>query len=54
MKGGWREGEERVRRNVNPIPNPDPGLCEELVFAQNDLIVGMGPILSHWGAEEEV
>ncbi len=43
VKGGWREGEERVRRSVNPIPNPDPGLCEELVFAQNDLIVGIGP-----------
>ena len=24
VKGGWREGEERVRRSVNPIPNPDP------------------------------
>jgi hypothetical protein len=23
VKGGWREGEERVRRSVNPIPNPD-------------------------------
>jgi hypothetical protein len=28
VKGGWREGEERVkervRRSVNPVPNPDP------------------------------
>ena len=24
VKGGWREGEERVTRSVNPIPNPDP------------------------------
>ena len=28
VKGGWREGEERVkervRRSVNSIPNPDP------------------------------
>ena len=24
VKGGWREGEERVRRSVNPIPNPEP------------------------------
>ena len=24
VKGGCREGEERVTRSVNPIPNPDP------------------------------
>jgi hypothetical protein len=24
VKGGWREGEERVTTSVNPIPNPDP------------------------------
>ena len=24
VKGGWREGEERVRRSVNPIPKPKP------------------------------
>ena len=24
VKGGWREGEERVRRSVHPVPNPDP------------------------------
>jgi len=31
VKGGWREGEERVRRSVNPIPNPVPNPSADVV-----------------------
>ena len=49
VKGGWQEGEERVRRSVNPIPNPDPNPSSADVC-----FITAGPItkLFAWGEEE--
>ncbi len=45
VKGGWREGEERVkervRRSVKPIPNPDArSRCECLLTRQLLMLLG--------------